>query len=869
MQLTSESYRVRWFVLILAWIFAALAQLPQASVVSEYFQITGELGKRGHQGPGPITPLNEIYPAFAADALVWVRHAVALTEGDDIRLRYTTIDNAPRGREVHWNSAWAWTIVGAGKVHSLFTGQPLRKSIEKATMWLNPLTLLALTIVLSAWVTRRGGVVLGVLVAVAMTCSDRFYEGFFPGYVDHHGLLTVTAFGLMLGGIFMGAGWWQANREGTKTLLPDSIEKARSAAVFSAICGACGLWVSAASAIPPVALVGIAGVAAIIIHGREAMRAGASFDGQTWRIWGRVGAAASFVFYLLEYFPQHMSMRMEPNHPLHALAWLGAGELIAQFGERWLGRSRERWSNLERLVWPAFATLAGPAVVIIGGAKVFSVLDPFMSRLHNDYIQEFLPLWRTVRGFDATAIVQVIGLGSLPIIAAVATLSYERKKASIVLWFATVAAGMFILMAILQSRWLLNSSGIQVALVMVVVSAWTINRSLLVRSLAVLVAVCVLYVPTNAIRFINAHKQVKKREVSPKDAAACVNRDIARLIRESQPEGDITLLASPNASTGIAYYGRFKTLGTLYWENTEGLKAAALVHSAKSEDEAAKLIKHHGITHIALVFEENFIEQYHRLIYPKAPPEEVKQTFAYRLLQEKVVPQWLQMIPYKVPDDLTDLKPVVMLFKVNFNQTMPEALYNVARTQIAGGAVLEGEKTIDRITGEWPQFYEPWLLKGELLAGRAAWKEAAQAMLNGIGRAPANLKAGLFANAAGTLYNNQQHTLAVEVYRFALNTSPTTDLSSYLAWILATSKDDALRHGQEAHKIAEEIVKAQPTSPAYLSVMSAALAELGRMPEAVAAAEQAVATARLRQDPSAEILAQRLETLKSGQPLRY
>lgn len=867
MQLTTESYRIRWFTLLFAWAFAVTVQLPQAAAVRDYFKLTGELGTRGHKGP--VTPLNEIYPAFAADALVWVRHAVALTEGDDLRLRHTTIDNAPVGREVHWNSAWAWAIAGAGKVHSLFTGQPLRASIEKATMWLNPVTLLALTILMSAWVTKRGGIVLGIVVTVAMSCSDRFYEGFFPGYVDHHGLLTVTAFGLMLGAMFMGAGWWQSPGNGSASLLPDSAEKARSAAVFSAISGACGLWVSAASAIPPVALVGIAGVAAIIIQGREARRTGATFDGRTWRVWGRVGAAASFGFYLLEYFPQHMSMRMEPNHPLHALAWLGAGELIAQFGERWLGRVHERWNRPRSLIWPAAAVIAGPLAVAIGGPKFFVVLDPFMSRLHNDYIQEFLPMWRTVRGFDTQAVYQVIVLGSLPLVAAVATLSYQRRQASLLLWFATITAALFILMAVWQSRWLLNASGIQVGLLMVVLSSWTIGRALVTRCLAALIAVSILYIPAAYLRYRDATNQISKRQVSPKEAAGCVNRDIARLIRESQPQGDITMLASPNASTGIGYYGRFKTLGTLYWENSEGLKASALVHSAKSEEEAATLIKKYGITHIALVFEENFIEQYHRLIYPKAPAEEVKLTFAYRLLQEKVVPQWLQMIPYKAPDDLTDLKPVVMLFKVNFNQTMPEALFHVARTQIAGGVPLDGEKTIDRLITEWPQFYEPWLVKGELLGARAAWKDAAQAMLNGISRAPANLKEGLFANAASSLYKNQQHALAIEIYRIALNSAPSADLASYLGWILATSKDDAVRNGKEAHRIAEEVVKLQPTSSAYLSVLSAALAELGRMPEAVAAAEQAAATARLRQDPSTEIFTQRLEVLKSGQPLRY
>jgi tetratricopeptide (TPR) repeat protein len=267
--------------------------------------------------------------------------------------------------------------------------------------------------------------------------------------------------------------------------------------------------------------------------------------------------------------------------------------------------------------------------------------------------------------------------------------------------------------------------------------------------------------------------------------------------------------------------------------------------------------------------EENFIEQYNRLINPGDKPEDVKQTFGYRLLQDKIVPQWLQMIPYKVPDDLAILKPGVLLFKVNFKQTMAEALYHVVLTQKEGGFILEAERTLDLILRDWPNFYEPWLRKGEFLAERKAWPDAAQAMLKGIGLAPAELRPGLFAAAAGTLYNNQEHALALEVYRFAFTSSPTPDISSYLAWVLATSKDDKLRNGAEALTLAQQIVQTQPTSSAYLSVLSAALAELGRMPEAVAAADQAVANARLRQDANTPLFEQRLAVLKSGQPLRY
>jgi hypothetical protein len=34
---------------------------------------------------------------------------------------------------------------------------------------------------------------------------------------------------------------------------------------------------------------------------------------------GCAGAAASLVFYAVEYFPEHMALRLAVNHPLHSV----------------------------------------------------------------------------------------------------------------------------------------------------------------------------------------------------------------------------------------------------------------------------------------------------------------------------------------------------------------------------------------------------------------------------------------------------------------------------------------------------------------------------------------------------------------------
>jgi hypothetical protein len=142
-----------------------------------------------------------------------------------------------------------------------------------------------------------------------------------------------------------------------------------------------------------------------------------------------------------------------------------------------------------------------------------------------------------------------------------------------------------------------------------------------------------------------------------------LSRDVAAVLRTSQPQGDIVLLAGPDASTQIGYYGRFQTLGTYYWENAEGLKAAAAMLSARDDDEARRLLRERHVTHIAMLSKGNFVREYYRLLRPGATDEEIDRSFGWRLLTGQP-PTWLQPIPYEVPPELRPVDTSVLLFKV-------------------------------------------------------------------------------------------------------------------------------------------------------------------------------------------------------------
>jgi hypothetical protein len=152
--------------------------------------------------------------------------------------------------------------------------------------------------------------------------------------------------------------------------------------------------------------------------------------------------------------------------------------------------------------------------------------------------------------------------------------------------------------------------------------------------------------------------------VNFRDAEVVLSRDIAAAIRASQPRGEIVLLSSPDTSVTAAYYGGFRTLGTPYWEDAAGLKATAAIWSAASDEEAARLLVAHGVTHVALVRGEEFIPQYYVLMNPGATTQEFEASFGGRVLTGASLPSWLHEIAYAPPPDMKSLGFHVSLFSV-------------------------------------------------------------------------------------------------------------------------------------------------------------------------------------------------------------
>jgi tetratricopeptide (TPR) repeat protein len=95
-------------------------------------------------------------------------------------------------------------------------------------------------------------------------------------------------------------------------------------------------------------------------------------------------------------------------------------------------------------------------------------------------------------------------------------------------------------------------------------------------------------------------------------------------------------------------------------------------------------------------------------------------------------------------------------------------------------------------------------------------------------------------------------------------------LNNGLAWILATSSNDAQRNGEEALRLAEKACElTQNSQHEYVDTLAAAYAELGRFEDAVAQAQEAIRLAEeAGQTEAVAAYRQRLALYEQKQPYR-
>ena len=289
--------------------------------------------------------------------------------------------------------------------------------------------------------------------------------------------------------------------------------------------------------------------------------------------------------------------------------------------------------------------------------------------------------------------------------------SLSKAKGTLLLLICPIL--LVTVLQVFQVRWGMLNGPIYIALAGIVVpQIWRLLPQVLDWRVAGGVALlCVTYlfsvdtINGMLMPFWNQYKSKQNMQVGSGQILALLHRDMAKAILQNANGKPVTVLSSPNSSCLLATFGGFQTLGTLYWENVEGLKTAAQILNAQSDEEALAMIKKHGITHVSLMSWENFIGPYFQIIYPNpVPGKSLENSFGQKALFKKIIPQWARPIPYPKNFISNALQQDILLLEIVPDQTRDEAEFHLARfarisegNPVAAEILLKG--VIDRSPG--------------------------------------------------------------------------------------------------------------------------------------------------------------------------
>ncbi len=590
-----------------------------------------------------------LLPDRDLDGYHWIMQAQQAAAEGRWRLRHVDYDGAPTGRDVHWAAPFRWWVRELAGLDQAITGVPRGIALERAAVFSGPILLVLLILGFTPAIARRCSGAAAAFFAAGLVTMLPLTVDFVAGYADHHGLANTCALLSVLCFI----------------LASDTRQGSLPWVIAGGVAGGLGLWISAATQLPVLLGLGLGGATACWV-GRGAEPGNAWTRHPTFfRIWGATGAGVSILGYLYEYAPFDFGFRLEVNHPLYAIAWLAAGETLCRLAWLACGSSPvpRRWNLLAGGL--ATALVVTPAIVLwSGGETVFRVANPFLWRLHHEYIAEFQSLLTYLSRADyswaATAALWPL---AVLVLAAVAIAQRRSRFARSQLVMALGPALVVLPLMLTQVRWW----GLECMLllpVFVVVGrrmppAGTAGNLLGtvppfgapppkhdLRRWAL--AACTALLLPGAVAALGA--TVRAAEIGEDDLHALVERDLAQWLRQRAGHRPVVVAASPSLTTTLVYHGGLRGVGTLYWENLAGLKSAAELYAAPTDEQARAVVQRCGITHLIVVSWDGFEGVYARLARGVPADQPIpRDAFIVRLLSAPVPPSWLQLVPFTLP----------------------------------------------------------------------------------------------------------------------------------------------------------------------------------------------------------------------------
>ncbi len=560
-------------------------------------------------------------PLFAdPDSICWLVYAHSMVERGEFRIRTSPIGNAPEGRPMLWAHLYLWWVVGLGGIAALFGHSSWLQGIDKAIYWSNPLAFLLFATWWFALVRKHVGPISASVGILFLAASPSIGADFGWWHPDHHGFHLAA----MLGALTAAA-------TGIRYLLAGQTESGRRLLAIAGVMGGFGLWIGATQQATVVAIIGMAGLAGALWGPRERL---AAWD-SAWMSWATFGALTSLFGFVVEFFPDLADARLEVNHPIFAAAWFGGGLMI-----RGICRMRVGKPGIVPTLFGGVLIAIAPAMILSAPLSQYSLRDPVVIRCH-ELINEFRPGWT---GFHLPAATREFGLGIFLVPAGLWFLSSRRKDPTVLFSLGLILAATleFSILTLLQQRWatFLEASLVLLgAFLLHEAAVFYSARRVLGSAVALAVVLTVYQMSSDAVTRIH-----ERNAIRPDLLSTVGTRDLAITLRRENKTLDVNVLGDSELAPALYAYGSVGALTALYWENAQGIHAAAEILTMQDDAEAEKAVRAHGVTHLVLQASPTAVMGPRWIALGSRDREAARSSLAWRLAKpEPSPPAWLKL----------------------------------------------------------------------------------------------------------------------------------------------------------------------------------------------------------------------------------
>jgi hypothetical protein len=631
----------------------------------------------------------------------WLAQTQRMLNRGEARVRHIDYENAPFGRTVFTPSPYRWWLGFVAWCEHLVTGAPPSTLVEKAALWADPI-LLAVTLAGLAILTAKYfGSLSASLVSIGLVSLFPFITGFLPGAPDDRGLAQA----LVIASVLL--------LSIAAVATPENEKARRRWFILAGIAGGLGLWVKVSVQLP--VLLGIVGGGLLVsfLTPRGNAHKTATTPVLPWRAWAFAGAATTCVASLIEYSPSELwTWELSFIHPLHGLAWLGAGELLVQ-ASTWLqNRTFSRSpKNLVLVSLSVAVVVVVPAALLkLHGTDVFILenMGAHLTRLHDGIVAKNLAAWMGIQGPSISLFLTLAPLGLLlPAFWVLTNRQTARAtRTAVAITMGPVLVALAI--ACTQLVWWQTLDALLLVALAAVVPGISFKEMTAKARIGWISVTCALLAP-GFIYVLVWDRPGKGNELNRTELQGLILRDLAGWLSQHSEPGAVNVLSPPSASTALCYYGAFRGIGSVCEENKDGIMAAIRIMSARNIQEAKEVVNRRKITHLVLMSWDTFFDDSTR-----AAAGQIEGTFRDQL-KFTTLPHWLRPLAYPLPSIPGFEDQSVTVFEVVEEQDEATTLGNIALYFVEMGDLDQARSAAAGLT-RFPIDFGAWVVRAQVAA---------------------------------------------------------------------------------------------------------------------------------------------------------